>query len=171
VNVTWHDATAFCQWLSQQEGRRYRLPHENEWEYACRAGTTTKFWCGEDDASLRGKANLADQALRPLGLGGELLPWDDGFALTAPTGVLPANPWGLCDMHGNVWEWCLDAYAVDAYLMPGVAREENGSGSASRVIRGASWLDASAACRSANRAFHPPTHRSIAVGFRVMCEP
>src|SRR5262249_19167843 len=99
VNVSWNDAVAFCDWLSAKEGKQYRLPTEAEWEYSCRAGTTTRFHSGDDEASLKKVANY----------------WDSGPGTTRAVGELQANAFGLHDMHGNVWEWCQDWYDKDYY--------------------------------------------------------
>jgi formylglycine-generating enzyme required for sulfatase activity len=118
VGVSWNDAVAFCRWLSHKEGVTYRLPTEAEWEYACRAGTTTRFWTGDDPATLLRGANVPDATFKAA-FGGnmsyESLEGRDGFAGSAPVGSFAANPWGLFDMHGNVWEWCLDGYDPKFY--------------------------------------------------------
>ena len=119
VNITWNDAVAFCQWLSRKEGRTYRLPTEAEWEYACRAGTTTRYHCGDDPESLAGAAAIYDAESR------RVFPeWEnyalnarDGYPFTAPVGSFPPNAFGLHDMHGNVWEWCSDHYNKDYYAV------------------------------------------------------
>jgi formylglycine-generating enzyme required for sulfatase activity len=91
VRVSWNDAQAFCAWLSKKEGTQYRLPTEAEWEYACRAGTKTRFYNGDDYEGLKEVANV-------------------GYYTTLPVGQLKANAFGLYDMHGNVYEWCQDLY-------------------------------------------------------------
>jgi formylglycine-generating enzyme required for sulfatase activity/tetratricopeptide (TPR) repeat protein len=120
--VSWNDAMAFCAWLSRKEGVKYRLPTEAEWEYACRAGTTTRTWTGDDPAALSGSANVPDETFREqYERGGyrkltyESLKVRDGYAGPAPVGEFAPNPWGLFDMQGNVWELCLDGYRSDAY--------------------------------------------------------
>src|SRR5207247_828477 len=102
-SVTWEDARALCQQLSDRPGEKaanrvYRLPTEAEWEYACRAGTTGYFWYGNQYRPMMANTHLG------------------GLKRTATVGLYPPNPWGLFDMHGNVWEWCADWYAIDYYL-------------------------------------------------------
>jgi formylglycine-generating enzyme required for sulfatase activity len=111
-NVSWNDAQKFCEWLSKKTGKQVRLPTEAEWEYACRAGTTTRFYTGDDPANLKGYANVPDEALRKkLGEHADptvFFPFDDGYPFTAPVAHFKPNPWGLHDMLGNVFQWCAD---------------------------------------------------------------
>ena len=112
--ITYNDAVAFCQWLSRKEGKTYRLPTDAEWEYAARAGTKTRYWNGNSVRKLAEIANIPDasraralnQSLDPGEVGFSYSDGDDGFAGFAPVGSYRANPWGLQDVHGNVWEWC-----------------------------------------------------------------
>jgi len=110
--VSWKDATAFCEWLSKKENARYRLPTEAEWEYACRAGTDTFYWCGDDYETLLECANVPDASFRKSqpSMDYYSVKGDDGYADLAPVGSFKPNPWGLYDMHGNVWEYCLDGF-------------------------------------------------------------
>ena len=174
VEVTWNDAQAFCAWLSKKEGKTYELPTEAEWEYACRAGTTTRFWCGDADDSLEGNANILDASLK-----GMLDPdqtkkwifasWNDGYRFTSPVGSFKANPWGLYDMHGNVWQWCSDWFGP---YQEGYIKDPKGKDIAnSRVLRGGSWHIVPRDCRSANRNGNGPAIRSSDVGFRVVLRP
>src|SRR5262249_48685014 len=134
INVSWDDAHAYIAWLSQETGRAYRLPSEAEWEYACRASTTSRYSFG--DAITPRNANYDAS----------------GLGRTREVGAYPANPWGLYDMHGNVWEWVEDDWH-DNYkhaTSDGSAWKDTGQGQ-NPVLRGGSWLDVSSRCRSACR--------------------
>jgi eukaryotic-like serine/threonine-protein kinase len=168
VDVSWNDATAFCAWLSKKEGKTYELPTEAEWEYACRAGTTTRFWCGDVDASLQGNANVADASLKAKspGFPAGTVAWDDGYMFTSPAGSFKANPWGLYDMHGNVWQWCADGYGPyqDGYIKDPNSNERPNR----RVARGGSWWDRPRGCWSAYRGCFSPVMRNGVLGVRVV---
>jgi formylglycine-generating enzyme required for sulfatase activity len=175
VNVSWNDAVKFCEWLSKKEGRVYELPTEAEWEYACRAGTATRFWCGDKDDDLQGNANLADASLKAK-LDADTYksfvfqPWDDGFPFTSPVGKFNPNPWGLYDMHGNVWQWIADWYGQ---YEKGSFKDPKGPNSGEfHIPRGGSWHDDPRFCRSANRFdFEPGLPVSGVIGFRVVLRP
>ncbi len=161
VNVSWHDAVAFCGWLSEKTKRTVRLPTEAEWEYACRAGTTTTFSFGNtintDEANYNGNVTYGN------GVKGMYR------EKTIPVGSLKKpNPWGLYDMHGNVWEWCSSKYADYPYQADD-EREEAG-GTASRVLRGGSWSNSPIGLRAALRNWGSPGYRGGGIGFRV-CAP
>ncbi len=121
VLVSWNDAVAFCKWLSQKEGATYRLPTEAEWEYACRAGSQTRFWFGDDRMKLINYANVPDLVYKTSieidgkRMGYETATGSDGYLNTALAGEYLPNPWGLFDTHGNVWEWCQDGWDPKAY--------------------------------------------------------
>jgi sulfatase modifying factor 1 len=168
VNVTWNDAVAFCQWLSTKEGKSYRLPTEAEWEYACRAGTTTRFYGGADEESLKTTANIADAALKAKwAVAPRAAAWDDGYPFTAPVGCFQANAFGLYDMHGNVYEWCQDWYGP---YSPDAQRDPQGPHTgASRVRRGGCWFDNAKSSRAAFRVRNRPSYRDCNYGFRVVC--
>lgn len=141
----------------------YRLPTEAEWEYACRGGTQTVFWWG-DDLDTSGKVvNIADQAHRERTWGWKVMPGDDGYGTTAPIGSYRSNGFGLHDMIGNVTEWCEDWY--DRY--PGSDVQSDWFGKKRRVLRGGGWRSRPADCRSANRHRDPPDSRFTSRGFRV----
>jgi formylglycine-generating enzyme required for sulfatase activity len=159
VCVSWADAQAFCRWLGDRENCTYRLPTESEWEAACRAGTTTLFATGPDAASLKGAANVGDLSLRRRWSGAAAAAaWDDGFVMTAPVGSFQPNGFGLCDMHGNVGEWCQNWF------------DDPRTGGRWRAVRGGSWYNTPTSCRSSGRHDSLPTDRSTTNGFRVVRE-
>ncbi|MGO9272860.1 MAG: formylglycine-generating enzyme family protein [Terriglobia bacterium] len=168
VNVSWNDAVAFAEWLGKKEGKTYRLPTEAEWEYACRAGTTTRYFCGDDAEGLAEVGNIADATAR------EKYPdWKntiaarDGFVYTSPVGRYRPNAWGLHDMHGNVWEWCWDWYGKDFYKGSRVDDPAGPLEAADRVIRGGGWRLNPRYCRSASRNGFAPDGRVSDLGFRL----
>jgi len=153
--VIWNDAVEFCRKLSdlpseKSRGYVYRLPTEAEWEYACRAGTTTKYSFGDSESQL-GDYGWYDKNSRKT---------------THPVGGKKPNPWGLYDMHGNVYEWCQDRSGI---YPSGSTTDPTGAASGSdRVIRGGSWNLNSVHCRSAYRFGLTPVHRHYYLGFRVL---
>ena len=161
--VTWYDAVEFCARLSAHTGRPYRLPSEAEWEYACRAGTTTPFYFGNtlttEVANYDGNFTYADG---PKGEYREETTSVDHFGI--------ANAFGLCDMHGNVYEWCQDHFHSDYKGAPtdGSAWTEGGD-SERRILRGGSWGSDPRYCRSAYRDDSGPDSRYYNGGFRVVC--
>jgi eukaryotic-like serine/threonine-protein kinase len=165
VNVSWHDAAAFCAWLSHKEGKTYELPSEAEWEYACRAGTLSRFATGEETESLVGAANVADASARRLFPSWTTTRGEDGFVFTAPAGRFRPNAWGLHDMHGNAWEWCADWYGP--YSRSAVTDPPGPSHGPGRVLRGGSWFGSPRHCRAANRFHQPAAASNVCFGFRV----
>jgi formylglycine-generating enzyme required for sulfatase activity len=179
IHVSWEDAQAYCEWLSRETDEEYRLATEAEWEYACRAGTDSRWCCGDDEAQL------GDYA------------WYDknSDGTTHPVGQKRPSAWHLHDMHGNVWEWCQDWYSGHYYEQLSNAREkrseptrsrssalaadsestrefasENPSGPQSgsnRVVRGGSWDGVAVNCRSAYRGRREPSFRYGILGFRL----
>ena len=166
-NVSHDEALEFCAKLTDHEQRAgrlskgwiYTLPTEAQWEYACRAGTDTPFSFGE---LLNGaEANCLGES--PDGADSK----DPFLGRTTNVGSFAGNAWGLHDMHGNVWEWCRDAYASK---LPGETDPRVTTGS-SRVLRGGSWNSATKYCRSAHRSWYVPSFRDNDLGFRVACIP
>jgi formylglycine-generating enzyme required for sulfatase activity len=148
--VSWYDAIEFCKRISAHTCREYRLPRDAEWEYACRAGTTTLFNFG--DTITSDFANYDGRYAFGYGPKGEYR------RRTTDVGNFPANGFGLYDMHGNVSEWCLDRYSWN----------EDGDSSL-RVLRGGSWFINPDYCRSANRNRGARDNRYYSLGFRVVC--
>ncbi len=169
VNVSWNDAVAFAKWLSRKAGRKFRLPTEAEWEYACRAGTTTaRFW-GDGEVSACSFANVNDRTSKKKNnFSWPSFDCDDGYAVTAPVGSFRANAFGLYDMLGNVWEWCSDWYGEN-YYDNSPTQNPQGSGSGSnRVFRGGSWFISPRRVRSASRGRCGPGFRYNRLGFRLV---
>lgn len=151
--VSWGDGQAFCKKL----GKEYRLPTEAEFEYACRAGTTTQYHFGETIAA--DQANYNGNFTYGIGKKGVYR------EKTTPVGSFPANAWGLHDMHGNVWQWCNDWHG--GYSQKEVADPQGPKAGKNRVLRGGSWGSNPIFCRSANRNFIDPDSRTEFYGFRV----
>ena len=145
VLVSWNDAQAFCNWRTKEEGVRYRLPTEAEWEYAARAGTNTRYWTGSDPESMSNAANGPDATYREheqrrgSRLSYTTLRYRDGFVDTAPVASFRPNPFGLYDIHGNVWEWCADSYDANAYRRH-LAEDPVMTGTDLRVMRGGCYM-------------------------------
>jgi formylglycine-generating enzyme required for sulfatase activity/RES domain-containing protein len=152
-SVNWFDAQEFCRRLSQRTGRTYTLPSESQWEYACRAGTTTPYAFGVTISQMQ--ANVASSG-------------------TTEVGRFPANAWGLHDMHGNVWEWCADHWHPNYLGAPDDGRswiDSTADEDEQRLLRGGSWDFVPEDCRSACRIHYGPDDADYDVGFRVVCLP
>ena len=159
--VSWYDADAFCRWLSAKANKTVRLPTEAEWEYACRAGTATRFYSGD---RINGHMRSADLAK---------VGWYGGNSAgrSHPVGQKPPNAFGLYDMHGNAWEWCQDWYAEDYYRHCPPADPQGPATGAAKVLRGGCYFYwATYYCRSAHRYRYRPDAREPVTGFRVVAE-
>ncbi|MEM8722154.1 MAG: SUMF1/EgtB/PvdO family nonheme iron enzyme [Cyanobacteria bacterium P01_G01_bin.39] len=148
--VSWNDAVEFCQSLSRQTGTEFRLPTEAEWEYACRAGTTTSYHFGE----------IINDQLANYGV---------NIAETTPVGQFSPNAFGLHDMHGNVWEWCQDDWHDNYEGAPTDGQAWLAGKGIKKVTRGGSWISNPFYCRSAIRGDDSPDFRDFGIGFRVVC--
>jgi formylglycine-generating enzyme required for sulfatase activity len=171
VLVSWNDAVAFSKWLSAKEGVEYRLLTEAEWEYVCRAGTTTLFPEGDDPESLAKVGNVADARAKAKFPGWTAIQSDDGYLYTAPVGSYRASRWGVHDMHGNVWEWCADGFDAGYYAASPRDDPPGAAGASARVNRGGSWDSGPLLCRAAFRYGYPPSIRFPHLGFRVARVP
>ncbi|MDC0300285.1 formylglycine-generating enzyme family protein [Verrucomicrobia bacterium] len=153
--VSWNDAVAFCEKLNEvardtlPDGYHYTLPTEAQWEYACRAGTTTRFYYGDDDNQLGNYAWY----------------YDNSSLKTHPVAEKLPNGWGLYDIHGNVWEWCLDWYGD--YQGGSITDPQGPQSGPDRVNRGGCWRDGARYCRSVFRYGYWPGNTNYALGFRV----
>ncbi len=154
--VSWDDCQAFCRKLNARLKRvgsrfRVRLPSEAEWEYACRAGSSTRFSFGDSDGALANYAWYTENSSR-----------------TRSVGQKRANAWGLYDMHGNVWEWCEDVYNESYGRAPGDGSASTTYGEGLRMFRGGSWYSVANLCRTAQRGWSAPGNRDSVIGFRVV---
>jgi formylglycine-generating enzyme required for sulfatase activity len=161
--VSWEEAMEFCRRLSQRTKLVYTLPSEAQWEYACRAGTTTPFAFG--DTLTPDLANYDGNYTYESGPKGQYR------QQTTDVGSFAGNAWGLQDMHGNVWEWCLDHWHNSYTGAPADGSAWTAGGGTSRLLRGGSWYGDPANCRSAYRSNGRPDGRGYSLGFRVCCLP
>jgi len=176
IRISHDEALKFCRWLSSKTGMRVALPSEAQWEWACRAGSSTSHWYGDADTDFSPFANLADASISKLAWRVEMsrtvqdfIPrdgrFDDGTHTLATVGSYKPNPWGLHDMHGNVAEWTATTDTAPPHAA-GPARDIKGR----IIIRGGSWRDRPARTASAQRLSFPQWQKVYNVGFRVVCE-
>jgi len=186
VRVSWHEAMAYCRWLSQESGRSFSLPTEAQWEWACRAGSATPMSFGELDTNFSAFANMADAKLsefasdvwdnnKPLKNATRYDEWfpkdarfNDGALLSVEPGQYLPNPWGLCDMHGNVAEWTRTTYRP--YPYDSKDGRDDPASDGRKVVRGGSWFDRPKRSTASFRLSYPPFQGVFNVGFRVICE-
>ncbi|MBX2855544.1 MAG: formylglycine-generating enzyme family protein [Rhodobacteraceae bacterium] len=160
IHVSCEDAEAYCQWLSEQTGAVYRLPTEAEWEHACRAGTQTPFWGGREitpDQANYNSLDLYDGRGRV----------EEPLMRTLPADAFEPSPWGLRQMHGNVFEWCADVWNGRYDDAPGDGSAQSFGRKSYAPMRGGSWSCGPPRLRSAYRGCNPRTARMRGVGFRV----
>ena len=169
--MSWNDAVAFAGWLSRTEGKTYRLPTEAEWEYACRAGTSTRYSSGDDPEGLAKVANIADGTAREKYPDWSGIAARDGHIYTAPVGQFRPNRFGLYDMHGNVWEWCADEFQGLPFDASPAADPAGLPEAPARVVRGGSWDDASRHAMAGAFVPWPANYRSFHTGFRLALDP
>lgn len=157
-SVSWRDASRFCERLADVMGRRVRLPTEAEWEFACRAGTTTRYVGGDEPESLDAVGWCSYSGV-----------WDAAGG-TRPVASLRPNPFGLYDMHGNLWEWCRDVYGAEYYADSPPRDPPGPERGTEHVVRGGSWRGGPWFCRSSERRALTPGTRDVNLGFRVVVE-
>ncbi|MBX3401688.1 MAG: formylglycine-generating enzyme family protein, partial [Gemmataceae bacterium] len=151
-SVSWYDAKAFCSFVSKSAGREIRLPTEVEWEYLCRAGSTTKYCFGDDGNSLA-KVGWFDK---------------NSNNQTHNVGSLEPNAWGLYDCHGNIWEWCEDWYVPLIYQRGNCKDPVGPPSGVERVNRGGSWSYSAEGCRASARGHYIPSGKNSVIGFRCV---
>ena len=157
TNLSWEDAVEYCRRLSELEGRTYRLPTEAEWEYACRGVTKTRYSFGDDAGDLSKYGWFEDNAS------------DKGESYAHEVKQKLANPYGLYDIHGNVWEWCSDWYGD--YSVGALTDPLGAAGGSYRVSRGGCWDFQASSCRAALRGGSEPSYRDSYLGFRLLLSP
>jgi sulfatase modifying factor 1 len=167
IDVTWDDARQFCDWLSRQEGKTYRLPTEAEWEYACRAGTTGENYSGTRREGLTQIGNVADASVSAKFSAWTAVKSSDGFVFTSPVGQFHPNNFGLYDTLGNAMEWCSDWFDQDYYKQSPESDPPGPRTGRFRIARGGGFDDLPEA---SGRWEFNPDHHAPDVGFRVVCE-
>jgi len=168
VCVSLNDAHAYIDWLNKETGSNYGLPSEAKWEYAARSGSTTDYHFGNSKSDLCLYANVYDEVGRDINsYGWRNAPCDDGEAKSSKVGQYQASPFGLHDMHGNVWEWVEDCWKSDYRNAPSNGTAYKDDECEHRVTRGGSWYNIPLGVRSANRYWYMPTYRSFNLGFRI----
>ena len=172
LNVTWNDAVAMSRWLSKHEGKTYRLPTEAEWEYACRAGSTTRYHNGNNPQALPQIANTfdADAAKNWPAWQAYALQGHDGHAFTAPVGSFAPNAFGLHDMLGNAWEWTADWHDENYYAQSPSSDPQGPADGSVRVRRGGSWHTWALYARCSYRNWNSAETRYTLVGMRLLLE-
>ncbi len=172
LNITWNDAVALTEWLTQTEGHRYRLPTEAEWEYACLAGATTRYPNGDAPAGLAAVANVFDTDAAANWPRWQVYALDahDGYPFTAPAGRFAPNAFGLHDMLGNAWEWVSDWYGEDYYARSPTDDPQGPPTGDRKVRRGGSWHSWPFYARCSFRNWNTPQSRYTLLGMRVVRE-
>ncbi len=155
INITWHDSKLYLAWISKKTGKTYRLPSETEWEYAARAGSQSEFWWGDDIGQEKANCRNCGPAISHQSL---------------PVDSFAPNPWGLYNMHGNVWEWVEDCWTPTYDGAPSDASARADGDCKQRVMRSGSWYYFSKNLRSAWRAKNNAQVKSYGIGFRVVRE-
>ena len=168
VRITWQQAMAFCEWLSDRTGLHCALPTEAQWEWACRGGTATDFHTGDYVSGMAPFANIADEGLAGWNHGRAESGYRDGLNFSVQGGRFAANSWGLFDLHGNVAEWCRTSYRPYPYR-DGDGRNDLNVEEA-KVVRGGSWNDTLANATSSTRWRYDSFKPVFNVGFRVVIE-
>ncbi|MGD0094456.1 MAG: formylglycine-generating enzyme family protein, partial [Planctomycetota bacterium] len=152
--ITWNDAQEFCKWAAKQTGRNVCLPTEAQWEYACRAGTTTRYNTGDKDSDLEQEGWFNKNS---------------GMHTNA-CGLKKPNAWGLYDMHGNVWHWCQDYFSDKYYAESPLVDPKGPTNGGDRVLRGGAWVEYPGDCRAVHRGRNSPGHRNTNLGFRLVLD-
>ena len=167
VYVSWNDAREYIKWLNRKTGQQFLLPTEAQWEYACRAGTDTVHYWGDNENNACQYANVPDRTAKQIWPGWAIFNCTDGYAGTAPVGSFAPNNFGLYDMLGNVSGWCEDVYDFKAYSKHAANNPLITSGGKYHIIRGGSWSSLPANIRSANRDWKEPGSTINWLGFRL----
>ena len=165
VAISWHEARLYCKWLQKQTGHKYRLLTEVEWEYVCRAGTQTQYWWGDIFDPWRANSSNHEINLHRMRFPQSYSEARNELHYVTPVDRFEPNPWGIYDMHGNVWEWVVDVYD-DKRTAPHLSAPTTGR-ERFRSLRGGSWMDPPLSLRSAVRSWADPTARDRNIGFRV----